>query len=1087
MVRKLACLKMQRVKQFLSLFMMACATVILFITPYTLAGVANFTDFAILSAGWDRYYGLPSLNSLSQVWLVDKWVWVDMTKYSSSSPIKVEHAGDFLTVEWQGADEITYQLVLDISGENALMQSIAYAQPGASSFTTLAQNMQPDFPVRIGSRQGGDWPYIFFDSPDDRSSQTFSSLIDLKSVKVSSEGSRVKLVFSSISSGSFSGDLVCHIYDGSPLLYWEAAMSTDQSAVAYLYEGLFHTAVPMIVYKDNITKQIVRESPSQVAATLKVVHRTVMAEYATGTIAFFPPPHASAWPVNKYAHNNGYVKAGAGLIGIRQDKDGDGSHDPWVDAFPGTVQRMGVFLLLSPTQGEDTLERVKRYTHGDQFKIIDGYKTFTEHYHPEMTKQEMEGNSTPVLEFKEVMKSLNVQIVLMAEFHCCGDFNGRDVGTVRFDQLKAMFDLSKNYSDNEFVMLPGEEANAHFDGHWSYFFPKPVYFVKSREANEPFVETLNPYGTVYRLGNAEETYEMLRLEGGLAFTSHPRVKGSRYYPDNYASKDFFQDDDVFLGGEWKAVPSDLSEPRLGRRALKLLDEMCQWGYKKKLVGAGDTFYLDMESELYSQMNINYLKLPNLPSLDDGDWSEVVDVLRQGDFFVSTGEVLLHDHTISETQVSVDVEWTFPLGFAEIIWGEGAQIKTHTITMSESREFGRENMNFPIDLSSASWVRLEIWDIARNGAFTQPTWLKEPVQRGPSIESFTLINADNNYPIPAFDPVGEGAVLDYATLPTSNLSIRANASPMSPDQVRFAYNGDPSFQVENNYPYDFTAAYTPWELGPGAHTITATSVVDGVDGTPLTLNFSIVGTPEPPKKRVLVISETNHVFGVDKIYLDALGAGPVTIPGGGTVPGLGYNVVLFDDDNYTETTFTNADGDLVFIFMSVGSGSVNDTHGDDPLPVISMEPYLCDNRTGRSSFWFTDTEMEDGGEGSSYILDVVLDITDNSHPITSIFPLGQLTLFTAPQRQYGMRGTFGSGVQVLGVDTQGTPEVLLAVAEAGATLVAGAPGTISPAPAKRAIMAIHEDSYGSATEDAVFIFQRMVQWAIGDPVVAGGTP
>ena len=116
MVRKLACLKMQRVKQFLSLFMMACATVILFITPYTLAGVANFTDFSILSAGWDRYYGLPSLNSLSQVWLVDKWVWVDMTKYSSSSPIKVELAVDSLTVEWQGADEITYQRY-DISEE----------------------------------------------------------------------------------------------------------------------------------------------------------------------------------------------------------------------------------------------------------------------------------------------------------------------------------------------------------------------------------------------------------------------------------------------------------------------------------------------------------------------------------------------------------------------------------------------------------------------------------------------------------------------------------------------------------------------------------------------------------------------------------------------------------------------------------------------------------------------------------------------------------------------------------------------------------------------------------------------------------
>jgi len=246
-------------------------------------------------------------------------------------------------------------------------------------------------------------------------------------------------------------------------------------------------------------------------------------------------------------------------------------------------------------------------------------------------------------------------------------------------------------------------------------------------------------------------------------------------------------------------------------------------------------------------------------------------------------------------------------------------------------------------------------------------------------------------------------------------------------------------------------------------------------------------PDIASKTILVISETNDVAGVDKIYLDALGAGPVTIPGGGTVPGLGYNVVLFDDDNYTETTFTNADGDLVFIFMSSGSASLNDTHADDPLPVISMEPFICDNRTGRGSFWFTDTAMETGGEGPTYILDVGIVITDNSHPITSIFPLGQLTMFTAPQRQHGMRGTFGSGVQVLGVDTQGTPEVLLAVADAGATLAAGAPDTISPAPAKRAIMSIHEDSYESATKDAVFIFQRMVQWAIGDPVVAGDTP
>ena len=112
-----------------------------------------------------------------------------------------------------------------------------------------------------------------------------------------------------------------------------------------------------------------------------------------------------------------------------------------------------------------------------------------------------------------------------------------------------------------------------------------------------------------------------------------------------------------------------------------------------------------------------------------------------------------------------------------------------------------------------------------------------------LQSFTLINADNDYPIPAFDPLPEGAVLDVAKLPTRNLSIRVNASPMSPDQVKIAYNGDESFRIDSRYPYAFTAEkegnYPAWKLAPGAHTITATPVVEGVDGTPLTLNFYIV--------------------------------------------------------------------------------------------------------------------------------------------------------------------------------------------------------------------------------------------------------
>ena len=121
------------------------------------------------------------------------------------------------------------------------------------------------------------------------------------------------------------------------------------------------------------------------------------------------------------------------------------------------------------------------------------------------------------------------------------------------------------------------------------------------------------------------------------------------------------------------------------------------------------------------MNINYLKIPSLPSIDD--WSEVVDVMRKGEFFVSTGEVLLHSHEFNPNKITVDIEWTFPLGFAEIIWAEGQEVKRHTVSLSNVGEFGRQQFEFPVNLSNATWARLEVWDIARNGAFTQPVWFE----------------------------------------------------------------------------------------------------------------------------------------------------------------------------------------------------------------------------------------------------------------------------------------------------------------------------------------------------------------------------
>lgn len=769
---------------------------------------------------------------------------IDLSQYDSSSPIEISTDKNDMQVVWQSADDTKFRVDFNLSGIDPLINSISFSKEENSSFEILAKKIQPDFQVTVGSRDSKydvNWPWIFFDDPDSRASKTFPSVIDLNNVKVQSREGRVKITFSKITSGSFYGDLICHIYSGSPLIYWEAIMTTDEPKVAYLYDTRFHTKIPKVVYEDFKTSNLDQANPADTLTNYQVKYRTLMVDYPNGTMAIFPPPHAHFWAANKPAPNIGYLQASKEAIGTRQARKLDVQYNAWIDAPAGKYQRMGVFQLLSPADAKTTLEKVKLYTHGDQYKILDGYKTYTTHYHPRITRYELEGEPYFPQEFKKVMKNLNVQIVHLAEFHCCGDWNGRDVGQERLRQLKGMFDLTQKYSDNEFAFLPGEEANAHWGGHWNYLFPKPVYFVKSREDNEPFVETIEPYGKVYRVGNSEEVYEMLKRENGIAHTAHPRVKGSKEYPDKYAQENFFLDDDVFAAVEWKAVPSDLSQPRLGQRVFQLQDEMNQWGVNKKMIGAGDLFYLDSTSSIYSQMNVNYLKLDKIP--DPRNYPEVLDVIKKGDLWLSTGEVLLHSHFITETQVTADIEWTFPLEFAEVIYNDGDQIKRHTISLAETTEHDRKQFTFPVDLSAATWARFEVWDVARNGAWTQTTWLKEPVKRTLGIGNFTLINADTNYPVPGYEPIKEGAIIDLNQLPTRNLNIRIDPSPYVATKIDVEYDDDGTYNTDSDYPFSVAreqdGRYDKWTPSLGKHKIKATPYKEDDKGRSLTLNFTII--------------------------------------------------------------------------------------------------------------------------------------------------------------------------------------------------------------------------------------------------------
>lgn len=387
---------------------------------------------------------------------------------------------------------------------------------------------------------------------------------------------------------------------------------------------------------------------------------------------------------------------------------------------------MAAFVWLGAERPEAELERLLRYTHHDGFKPVDGRATFTSHWHLKLTMNDLAGKAAAA-EAASIFKAMNVNIVHLAEFH--GDGHANDPGPLRLPELKRMFEVCREHSDADLLFIPGEEANVHLNlpapggtppGHWLYLFPKPVYLTLVRPPGAPLSEELAPYGIVHHAGSEADMVEILRREKALAWTAHPRIKSSFAAPDSFKEKDWYKDD-LWLGGAWKAMPADLSQNRMGVRVLDLLDDMNAWGQRKQVLGEVDTFELDRTHELYAHLNVNYLKLACRPSSDD--WSPVLRALRAGDFFTTTGEVLIHSFQVKGRTASADLEWTFPLSQVEIVTSDGKESKRRTIPLAFTAEFGRSTFDWPLGDGDLVTARLEAWDVTSSGAFTQPLRLR----------------------------------------------------------------------------------------------------------------------------------------------------------------------------------------------------------------------------------------------------------------------------------------------------------------------------------------------------------------------------
>jgi hypothetical protein len=44
-------------------------------------------------------------------------------------------------------------------------------------------------------------------------------------------------------------------------------------------------------------------------------------------------------------------------------------------------------------------------------------------------------------------------------------------------------------------------------------------------------------------------------------------------------------------------------------------------------------------------------------------------------------------------------------------------------LNDTQAFGQKNFKFTQNLKGRKWLRVELWDVAANGAFTQIIWLE----------------------------------------------------------------------------------------------------------------------------------------------------------------------------------------------------------------------------------------------------------------------------------------------------------------------------------------------------------------------------
>ena len=585
-----------------------------------------------------------------------------------------------------------------------------------------------------------------------------SSSYATKTCSVTTDGDQVSVTYNGLTLGIFAGDLRFTVYKGSNLLRQEAIAKTEEPSVAFIYKaglkGFQMQGDTKLAWEDTARgwqEEKFGGEPNQNPVNLRARNRLEILDVGEGSLAIFPSPHKFFF-AREDGVNLGYVyyrkdNNSSFSLGVMQPEHGEG-YEPWgvsdqeyaktesesrafVDNYalynapPGTEQHMAVYYYLSPRGERSTQESVLAYTHDDVYKPVPGFKVLTGHYHQRMNEALRDRDDMDYrISSMDVFRNLGINIVYLGD-----EFPGTQGGPNRFIEQKAYFEGSARSSDKDFLVIPAEEVNSFFGGHWYLLTPKPIYFshANTPSANQPFEENDPTYGHVYHLGSAEDVLKFANQEKGIIWVTHPRTKSSEGYPEAYKDKDFFLSD-RFIGAAWTSLPADLSQPELCQvRCFGTLDDMSNWTQNpKSLIAEGDTYTSYASYGMYEQLAVNYIKLDRVPLYNES-WAPIVEGIRAGNFFGTTGEVLFHNWGVegkgAQSFYTASIEYTFPLQIAELVWSDGTTVSRKTISLTDTTPFGTRSFRIPFDATGKKWIRFSVWDSAGNGAYVQPIQLK----------------------------------------------------------------------------------------------------------------------------------------------------------------------------------------------------------------------------------------------------------------------------------------------------------------------------------------------------------------------------